>query len=95
MSFKSIQTNVWTNGPADEIIADNQPIATGGKDDADSMLRKLQEELVRWGLVINIRKTEYMVIGDQDQNDDDMHVGMTPWRYKQYNFAWKTRESST
>lgn len=51
------------------LFADDQVIIAGDEDDAAYMFRKLQEEYNKWGLTINIKKTEYMVAGEGHNND--------------------------
>lgn len=51
------------------LFADDQVLIAGDEDDAAYMFRKLQDEYRRWGLTINIKKTVYMVVGDEHSND--------------------------
>ncbi|KAK4873810.1 hypothetical protein RN001_013170 [Aquatica leii] len=50
------------------LFADDQVIVASNMDDANYMLRKLIEEYERWGLTINVSKTEYLAIGENDLN---------------------------
>ncbi|XP_050497794.1 uncharacterized protein LOC126878967 [Diabrotica virgifera virgifera] len=45
-------------------FADDQAILAEDESDIDYMLRKLKEEYTKWGLTINIQKTEYLVVGE-------------------------------
>jgi len=40
------------------------------EEDADYMLRKLQEEYEKWGMSMNMTKTEYMRVGEGDEDQD-------------------------
>lgn len=50
------------------LFADDQIIVAEDEDDVNYMFRKLVEELEKWGLEINIEKTQYMVIGAQGRD---------------------------
>jgi len=49
-------------------FADDQAVAAQDIDDIEYMTRKLMEEYNKWGLEVNIDKTEYMCIGGQQQD---------------------------
>lgn len=49
-------------------FADDQVIMAQDYDDIEYMTRKLIEEYKKWGLEVNISKTEYMCIGGTQQN---------------------------
>lgn len=53
-------------------FADDQVILAEDEQDAHYMLRKLKEEYERWGLTINLNKTEYLVIGGKAE---DLELG--------------------
>ena len=38
------------------------------------MFRKLKEEYEKWGLNINTTKTEYLKIGDMQEEDPDLQI---------------------
>lgn len=52
------------------LFADDQLILAEDEDDANYMLRKLIEEYEQWGLELNLKKTQYMVIGGTGRNLD-------------------------
>ena len=54
------------------LFADDQVLITGDQDDSSYMLRKLQEEYNKWGLTINMQKTEYMAVGTDEADDLDI-----------------------
>ena len=54
-------------------FADDQVIVAGCEEDADYMLRKLEEEYDRWGLNINLTKTEYLKVEEQTE-DPELHI---------------------
>lgn len=49
-------------------FADDQVICAQDEHDAQYMLNKLTDEYAKWGLDINVNKTEYMVVGAKGQN---------------------------
>lgn len=51
------------------LFADDQVIIASDMDDAGYMLRKLIEQYGKWGLTINISKTEYLAIGGNEMTD--------------------------
>ncbi|XP_030760429.1 uncharacterized protein LOC115885607 [Sitophilus oryzae] len=55
-------------------FADDQVIVAGCEEDADYMLRKLDEEYDRWGLNINLTKTEYLKVGEEQTEDPKLHI---------------------
>lgn len=55
------------------LFADDQIIIANDENDADYMFRKLQAEYKKWGLNINMTKTEYLKIGD-DQEDPELEI---------------------
>lgn len=48
--------------------ADDQVVIAQDYDDAEYMMRKLSEEYSKWGLTINLNKTEYMCVGGMNQD---------------------------
>lgn len=56
------------------LFADDQVIIAEDADDSNYMLRKLQEEYEKWGLILNTKKTEYMVVGDGERSDLDIET---------------------
>lgn len=46
------------------LFAYDQVILAGNEDDANYMLRKLKQKYEKWGLTINLSKTEYMKVGE-------------------------------
>lgn len=46
------------------LFADDQVVISADVDDACYMLRKLQEEYAKWGLRINLSKTEHLTVGE-------------------------------
>ena len=57
------------------LFADDQVLIAGDRDDSSYMFRKLHEEYSKWGLTINTKKTEYMVVGDDEREDLDVGIG--------------------
>lgn len=55
------------------LFADDQVLIAGDQDDSSYMFRKLQTEYEKWGLTINLKKTEYMVVGDEEM--EDLEIG--------------------
>lgn len=51
-------------------FADDQVIMASCEEDADYMLRKLHEEYEKWGMSMNMTKTEYMRVGEGDEDQD-------------------------
>lgn len=58
-------------------FADDQVLITGDRDDASYMLRALKKEFKEFGLIINMKKTEYMSVGNDDHSDLDISMGTT------------------
>ncbi|XP_044766946.1 uncharacterized protein LOC123322925 [Coccinella septempunctata] len=56
------------------LFADDQVIVTNDENDADYMFRKLKEEFEAWGLTINMNKSEYLKVGDQQEEDPDLQI---------------------
>lgn len=54
-------------------FADDQVVMAQDKEDLEYMTRKLIEEYSKWGLSMNIDKTEYLCIGT-DLNDTDLNL---------------------
>lgn len=38
------------------------------------MFRKLREEYIKWGFTINTKKTEYVVVGGDEREDQDLEA---------------------
>ncbi|XP_044755011.1 uncharacterized protein LOC123313964 [Coccinella septempunctata] len=51
-------------------FGDDQVIIANCEEDIDYMLRKLKEEYEKWGLNINMKKTEYLHIGGEQEEED-------------------------
>jgi len=49
-------------------FADDQVVLAGDKEDLDYMTRKLKETYEKWGLDMNLNKTEYLCIGETHNN---------------------------
>ncbi|XP_030766854.1 uncharacterized protein LOC115890691 [Sitophilus oryzae] len=49
-------------------FADDQIILAQDYEDLEYMTRKLIEKYNKWGLEVNLKKTEYMCIGGEQQN---------------------------
>lgn len=49
-------------------FADDQVVVAADEMDSNYMMRKLVEEYKNWGLTINIKKTEYLVVGERGQD---------------------------
>ncbi|XP_030751615.1 uncharacterized protein LOC115879109 [Sitophilus oryzae] len=49
-------------------FADDQAVVAQDIEDLECMTRKLNEDYEKWGLELNIKKTEYVCIGRQQQN---------------------------
>lgn len=56
------------------LFADDQVVLSTDQDDLNYMLRKLKEEYEKWGLAINMHKTEYLIVGDENDRSD-MQIG--------------------
>ncbi|XP_030768112.1 uncharacterized protein LOC115891711 [Sitophilus oryzae] len=56
------------------LFADDQVLIAVDRDDSSYMFRKLHEEYSKWGLTINSKKTEYMVVGDDEREDLDVGI---------------------
>ena len=66
------------------LFADDQIVLAEDRDDIEYMTRKLLEEYRRWGLEINLGKTEYMVAGGEGSNlviDDDVIKHTKEYKY--------------
>ncbi len=50
-------------------FADDQVIIANDEEDMDYMIRKLTAEYEEWGLTINLNKTEYLKIKDEEKDD--------------------------
>ncbi|KAF2886445.1 hypothetical protein ILUMI_19728, partial [Ignelater luminosus] len=48
------------------LFVDDQVLIANDKNNADYMFRKVSTEYEKWGLKINMDKTEYLRIGDQE-----------------------------
>ncbi|XP_030751610.1 uncharacterized protein LOC115879104 [Sitophilus oryzae] len=57
------------------LFGDDQVLIAGDRDDSSYTFRKLHEEYSKWGLTINTKKTEYMVVGDDEREDLDVGIG--------------------
>jgi len=55
-------------------FADDQVIIANSEDDIDYMLRKLREEYGKWGMNMNLKKTEYMCIGSKSEEDPELQL---------------------
>ena len=55
-------------------FADDQVIIGNVEEDVDYMLRKLGEEYERWGMIMNMHKTEYMCVGQNSQEDPELQL---------------------
>ncbi|XP_045462483.1 uncharacterized protein LOC123672426 [Harmonia axyridis] len=51
-------------------FADDQIVIAQDVDDLNYMTRKLVEEYAKWGLEVNIQKTQYLCIGGGRQSSD-------------------------
>ncbi|XP_044755015.1 uncharacterized protein LOC123313968 [Coccinella septempunctata] len=49
-------------------FADDQVIFAQDKDDIEFMTRKLMEEYHKWGLTVNMSKTQYMCVGGENED---------------------------
>ncbi|XP_030753978.1 uncharacterized protein LOC115880821 [Sitophilus oryzae] len=58
------------------LFANDQVLIARDRDDSSYMFRKLHEEYSKWGLTINTKKTEYMVVGDDEREDLDVGIGI-------------------
>lgn len=56
------------------LFADDQVIVAGDMDDLSYMLRKLKDEYEKWGLKINMSKTEYLKVGDDELEDIEIET---------------------
>lgn len=66
------------------LFADDQVILASDREDMEFMLRKLKEEYEKWGLKINLKKTEYLCIGGDTSNikiDDDEITNCSKFKY--------------
>nr|CAH7740812.1 unnamed protein product [Callosobruchus chinensis] len=52
----------------------DQVVLSTDRDDLNYMLRKLKDEYEEWGLIINMQKTEYLIVGDENDRSD-MQIG--------------------
>ncbi|XP_030753480.1 uncharacterized protein LOC115880423 [Sitophilus oryzae] len=59
-------------------FADDQVIVAGCEEDADYMFMKLDEEYDRWGLNINLTKTEYLKVGEK-QTEGNLQQKKEGW----------------
>ncbi|XP_072375789.1 uncharacterized protein [Diabrotica undecimpunctata] len=50
--------------------ADDQVVIDQDKEDLEYMARKLMEEYKKWGLEVNLQKTQYLCIGGEHTVDD-------------------------
>lgn len=55
-------------------FADDQVIVAADKEYSSYMVRKLKEEYERFGLTINTTKTEYLVVGERNEEDLDIEA---------------------
>ena len=53
------------------LFADDQVLVAADADDSSYMLRKLFEEYDKWGLTVNTKKTEYMIVGNEEKQNLD------------------------
>lgn len=51
-------------------FADDQVVVAGDEDDMDFMFRKLLDSYKKWGLNINLKKTEYLVVGNVESDPE-------------------------
>ena len=66
-------------------LADDRVAMAQSKEDLEYMCRKLQEEYSKWGLTMNIAKTNYMSLGIDtnylDLDNGDVITGCTEYNY--------------
>lgn len=55
------------------LFADDQVVLASDEGDIDYMFRKLIEEYEKWGLKVNMDKTEYLKIGEE-QEDQELQI---------------------
>lgn len=66
-------------------FADDQIVIAQEYDDMEYMTRKLIEEYNKWGLEVNVDKTEYMCIGGK-QKDLVLNNGQQIKHYQEYKY---------
>lgn len=74
-------------------FADDQVIMAEDEDDVYYMIRKLDEEYRKWGLTINVSKTEYMVINGTSSHlalDGGVIEAVDTYKYLGVTFAKKS-----
>ncbi|XP_050502979.1 uncharacterized protein LOC126882213 [Diabrotica virgifera virgifera] len=65
-------------------FADDQVVVANDEEDMDYMFRKLKKEYEKWGLNMNMSKTEYLKIGD-DEEDPELEIRTTK-RCNEYKY---------
>ena len=58
-------------------LVDDEVVIANNKYDMEYMMQKLIEEYNKWGLIVNIRKTEYFCVGGEYDNlelDDGQQI---------------------
>lgn len=68
------------------LFADDQVIFACDEEDTDYMLRKLDEEYKKWGLNINLNKTEYMRIRESQDVDPELEINKKISRCTEYKY---------
>lgn len=58
------------------LFADDQILIANDEYDITYMARKLKEEYLKWGLKLNINKTEYMCIADSSNDIQLQHSSL-------------------
>lgn len=57
------------------------------------MLRVLEKELEQFGLIVNMKKTEYMSVGNDDHSDLDIGMGKTIKHCSKFKYLGVTLSS--
>jgi hypothetical protein len=78
-------------------FADDQVVLAGDKEDLEYITRKLKENYEKWGLDMNLNRTEYLCIGETHSNlklDKDSEIESYP-EYKYLGVIFDNAEQMT
>lgn len=68
------------------LFAEEQVLISGHRDDSAYILRILKQQFKENGLILNAKKTEYMIVCNDDNSDFDIGTGTTIKRCTSFKY---------
>lgn len=56
------------------LLLDDQVAIVAEQKDSSSMPRSLQEEYTKWGLTINTKEVEYLILGENNSENSSLEI---------------------